>query len=121
MNKFAANPIPRHERIAKIIQQELAKIMIYCKDDPNLRGVTVTKVKVSKDLALATVFVVTHEDSNQTKLLIYLEKQQKQMRSQLAKNINLRITPKLKFIYDDSLLHANKILKLLDAVDKDNG
>ena len=55
----------RAERIEKIIQQNLSKIIQSKLEDPRIGLVTITRVKVSKDLSYATIFITAgNEDSS---------------------------------------------------------
>ena len=107
----------RIERVEKIIERELANILF---DSTNkLKYVSITKVSVTNDLSIATVYYTvlgnlgeiesTKED---------LEKSKGYLRSILAKRIDLRKTPELRFKYDESLAYGNHINEILENLKK---
>lgn len=104
----------RSRRIADLIKKELAQILIRESIDARFRLVTVTAVKVTPDYSIATVYVVVPDD-NETKTLIKtLNESAKEFRHQLARQVNMRTTPKLKFVYDESLDYSRKMGKLIN-------
>jgi len=79
--------------------------------------VSVTGVKVSKDLAHASVYVTLLGKSNAEEAQEGIEALNKAsgfLRSMLAKEVSMRITPKLKFIYDDTLAKGQHLTSLID-------
>lgn len=104
----------RVRRIADLVKKELAQILLKEAIDPRLRFVTITAVKLSPDYSIATIYVVAH-DNNDTKTLIQiLNESAKDFRHHLARKVNMRTTPKLKFVYDDSIDYSRKMSKLID-------
>jgi len=78
---------------------------------------SVTGVKVSKDLAHASVYVTLLGKSNAEEAQEGIEALNKAsgfLRSMLAKEVSMRITPKLKFIYDDTLAKGQHMTSLID-------
>ncbi len=112
----------RHVRIADLIQKELSHLIQFSIKDPRLDMVTVSGVNVSKDLSYAKVYItVLGDDEQVAKNIQILNKAASFLRRELAKTIQLRITPKLKFIYDNSVSQGNRISELIDkAVSDDN-
>lgn len=108
----------RLERIEKIIERELASILFDVNNN-KLKFVSITKVSVTNDLSIATVYYTvlgnkgeidsTKED---------LEKAKGYLRSSLAKRIDLRKTPELRFKYDESLAYGNHINEILENLKK---
>ena len=112
--------INRLRRIESLIRTELALLIRAESSDPALQWITVTGVKVSADLSLAKVYVVSHDESDIKQTIQYLNKKTKHFRYQLAKTTkNLRKTPELRFYYDDSISEGNRIDQLLNEITKD--
>jgi ribosome-binding factor A len=106
----------RIDRIAALIQRELAKLLLKEMRDPRLSLVTITHVKVSRDLAHAKVFVTPlQEGENVKEIVTELNAAAKHLRYCLAQALSLRITPALRFIYDAEL---NQALQLSNLIDK---
>lgn len=111
--------IDRTRRIADLIQRELAQIIFRESIDARSRLVTITTVKLASDFSLATVYVVVPDDDDRKTLIQNLNESAKSLRLSLAKHVNMRTTPKLKFIYDESLDYSRKMGKLIkEAADK---
>lgn len=111
----------RTDRIATAIQQEVAQIIQQEIQDPRLGMVTLSEVKVSKDLAHAKIYVNVLPDELAVESVKTLNSAAGFVRGLLSKRINTRTVPALSFVYDDTTLKANKLSKLIDqacAADK---
>ena len=106
----------RTDRIAEVMQRELAHIVQYNLKDPRLSGfLTISSVVVTKDLSHANVhFTVFNADPADTAAL--LNGSSSYMRTLLAKNMTLRTVPQLHFIYDKSVEYGNYLSRLIDSV-----
>ncbi|HJN49944.1 MAG: 30S ribosome-binding factor RbfA [Pseudomonadales bacterium] len=114
----------RGQRIADLIQRELAQLILRELRDPRLGMVTINEVKASRDLAFADVYItLLNEESSEDRegCLDVLNKAQGFLRSQLARILKTRTTPKLRFHYDNSVADGQYLSKLIDAaVHEDN-
>ena len=100
-------------RISDQLKQELALLIQNELRDPRLGMVSVLDVRVTKDLAHADVFItVLGADAAQS--VDTLNKAGGLLRSMLAKNLNLRSTPRLRFIFDESVERGRKLSSLID-------
>jgi ribosome-binding factor A len=113
----------RTQRVADLIQKALAQILLQEMNDERFRFVTITSVEVSRDLSYAKVYVsMLQDDSAEIKQVIKdLNQEVKSIRYNLARAVKLRITPELKFVYDESTAHGFKISNLIDAAVKKSG
>lgn len=114
----------RTRRVSEQIQRELAQMIQQEIDDPRLGMVTVSGVEVSRDLAVAKVFVSSLDEGEQLEqTLIVLKKAAGFLRRELGKRMSTRTVPELRFVYDETILRGNKLSSLIDkaiASDKDN-
>ena len=106
----------RQKRISKIILKELSKI--FQKETYQFLGgilVTVTDIKVSKDLAIAKVYLSIFPSKDPVLSLESITKNKKFFRKLLAKELKnqIRIIPELIFYLDDSSSYAEEIDRLL--------
>jgi ribosome-binding factor A len=112
----------RPERVADSIQRSLAGILLQNMADERFRLVTITGVVVSRDLSYAKVYVsVLLEEKEKEKIkpiIQALNHAANKMRRYLARDVDLRIVPELKFIYDESTTHGLAISSLIDAAMK---
>ena len=108
----------RTQRVAKLLQREIADVLT--KDFGQQLMVTVTNTRVTKDLAIAYVYVsVFGQTAGQRKAAFrHLEEQVPQIRTALASRIRhqLRIVPELRFFLDESLEQAKKMDSLFDQI-----
>lgn len=104
------------QRIGDEIQRELAQLLLTKTNDPRFQPLSITAVDVSPDMANATVLVTTLDAQNIKETLAALNHAAGFFRRALAHALNLRITPKLHFTYDKSILHANHLAALIDSV-----
>ncbi len=109
----------RKQRINDLIQTELAKIVQRASSDLHIGMVTITGVEVAHDLSHARIFVSMLEDEKVKETLIVLNGASKAFRYALAHAVKLRITPDLKFVYDDSTVRGNRIASLINHALKD--
>lgn len=113
------NPYKRTDRVADQMQRALADIIRLHVNDPRFKRITITGVDVSPDMNTANVFFSLQKPEELADTTKALSKAAGFFRSQLAGALDLRITPKLKFIYDASIDEGNKIAALLNVVLKD--
>lgn len=107
----------RRDRINDAVKQEMAQILRDVKD-PRIAGslVSITAAEVSPDLKFAKIyFSVLGEDKNE--VLKALKSASGFFRSELARRINLRVTPALAFEYDSSMEYGANISSILKTLD----
>ncbi|MBI2791225.1 MAG: 30S ribosome-binding factor RbfA [Gammaproteobacteria bacterium] len=109
-----ARDFNRTDRIADVIQKELAQIIHQEMKDPRVGLITLAQVKVSKDLSHAKIYVSVMLEENAAQALETLNKASGFLRAQLAKRIQMRVMPVLSFVYDDTTIKANRLSKLID-------
>ncbi len=108
----------RTERIADQIQRDLAMLLQREIKDPRVGLPTISGVKVSKDLAYADVyitFMAINEPDKVKQALAVLENASGMLRSLLSKSIKLRVMPRLRFHYDETIVEGPRISALINA------
>ena len=104
-------------RIDEEYRKEISNIISYKLKNPNVTGlISVTKVKVTNDLKYAKVYVSIMNSKSQKDTLAGLKKSAGFIRSELARNVNLRNTPELIFELDDSIEYGTKIDNILKEI-----
>ena len=108
----------RTERLNHLIRQEITDLLQREAKDPRLAVmVSVTRVAVSADLHHARVYVsVMGTEEEKKGLLAGLHAASGFLRRELAARINLRHTPDLTFVYDDTMERAGRVIQLIDEV-----
>lgn len=108
-------PNYRRERINDSVMQEVSMIVREVKD-PRVGMITVTGASVSGDLKYAKIYFSAF-DADVKETLKGLKSASGFIRSQLAQRLNLRATPELTFVYDDSVSHGAQIASILHSLD----
>lgn len=109
----------RLNRIDEELKKELSQIISYELKNPEATGmISVTKVKITPDLKYAKVYVSILNSKSDEKTMEALKKSAGFIRSQIAKRVNLRITPELVFEKDDSMEYGMKIDSILKDLKK---
>lgn len=104
-------------RINEELMKSISHIITYELKNPDVTGmISVTRVKVTPDLKYAKVYVSLLNSKSVEKTMQGLKESAGFMRSQVAKAINLRITPELVFEYDDSIENGEKIDNILKQI-----
>ncbi len=110
----------RMNRIDEELKKEISNIISYELKDPNLTGmISVTKVDTTPDLRFARVYVSMINAKSNKGNLARLKKCSGFIRSEVARRVNLRITPELIFIFDESLEYGSRIDSILENITKD--
>lgn len=112
----------RPERVAALVQETLARALTTRVKDPRVGFVTVTAVDVSPDYSYATVKVsVLGDEEEKTRAMEGLESASGFLRSILARTLDLRTTPELRFFLDRGIEHAARINRILDDLNPGTG
>ncbi len=113
----------RTQRVADQIQRELATLIQLEMKDPRLGMVTVSAVELSRDMSYAEVYVTVLEQADSAEIeltLKILSGAAGFLRTRLAKLVQLRAVPHLRFHYDESIARGQRLSALIDqAVSKD--
>ena len=102
------------------VGQEIKKIIAQMIEKGDLRDpwfseafITITEVNVSPDLKYATVYVMTLNGKNIDEAIERLNASAWLLKKQIGSKLQLRYTPDLKFVEDDSFAQVDKIEQLL--------
>ena len=106
----------RMNKIEDLLHKEIANIIVTRIDNPQIKNtVTITDIKVSKDIRSAVVYFVTL-DKNFKKVEKILNELKPTIKFYLSKNVHLKRIPDIKFIFDDTIIKGQRINKLLDTL-----
>ncbi len=106
----------RSRRVGEQLQRELSALIRREIQDPRAGWVTVTGVRMSPDLANARVFVsVLDEGRDHAAAVAALNHAAGFLRRLLGRSLGLRVVPRLRFEYDDSIARGAHLSKLIDA------
>ena len=104
-------------RVNEELMKAISHIITHELKNPDVTGmISVTRVKVTPDLKYAKVYVSILNPKSVEETMKGLKESAGFIRSQVAKTVNLRITPELVFEYDDSIEHGEKIDNILKQI-----
>ena len=107
------------ERINHMIMEEVSKILMLEVKDERFKFVTVTDCDTSSDLSYCKIYVTVLEQEKKEETLKALNNASSFIRGELAKRIEIRHIPELKFIYDESIFYGEKIDKIIDEINEE--
>ena len=106
-------PSNRIGRINEEIQRELAALIPTVKD-PRVSGmISVTAVETTPDLKFAKIYISALDKGGEEQVLRGLKSASGYLRRELGRSLNLRYTPELTFVRDDSINKGAHILEML--------
>ena len=114
----------RQLRVGELIRHELADLLARGEvHDPIIEGhmITVPEVRVSADLRLATIYVMPLGGRDAKDVIDALERNSLYVRGEIARRVNLKFAPEIRFRIDERFDEAERIEKLLrtPAVQRD--
>ena len=109
-------PSQRQLRVGELIRHALAEMLargaVY-DDVLTSHAVTVSEVRMSADLRLASVYVMPLGGKNAKEVLAAFEQNRKFIRGEIAHQVNLKFAPDIRFMLDESFDRAERIDRLL--------
>jgi ribosome-binding factor A len=114
----------RQLRVGELVRHAVADILVHGHvRDPELEGhtITVPEVRMSPDLKLATIYVMPLGGRDTDLVVAALERNKKFLRGEVARRVNLKFAPDIRFRVDERFDEAERIEKLLrtPAVQRD--
>ena len=106
------------ERVASDLIKELSNIFLTEVKDEDLKNVTLTYASVTNDLSFAKVYFTTLDDYKKAKVLKDINNASGYFRSMLAKRLDIRHIPEIRFIYDDSIEYGKKIEEVIKEINE---
>ena len=112
----------RQQKFAGVIQEDLAAILQREGNNylPNTM-VTITKVRVTPDLAIARVFLSFFSNNNNQLALQTIKQHASEIRYKLGPRIKdqVRVIPQLEFFIDDTSEYVDRMDKIFDKISKE--
>jgi ribosome-binding factor A len=109
----------RLERVRELLKRELGEIIRRELPISEAGLITVNEVGVAPDLKSATVFVgVIGTPQQRQKAANLLDKESKRIQGMVGRAVVLKYTPHLKFVIDEAIERGNRVLEILDEIEK---
>jgi ribosome-binding factor A len=114
--------VSRLDRVKSVLMQEIAKVIQTKVNDRNVGFITITDVKMSRDLRTARVYF-SHfgKDQDHEKTTAGLKKASKFIQMEVGKTVKMKFMPHLLFEYDPSLERGVQLLNTIKAISADDG
>ena len=110
----------RKERLEKMIHMIIGDSLLKDIKDPRIGFVTVTEVELNKDKSLATVHVsIMGDDRTKQKTMTGLNSAKGFLQYAIGKNIQMRNTPRIRFIIDTSIEEASEMVNRLNNLEEE--
>ncbi len=109
----------RQERVRELLKRQIGEVIRREFSVEEVGVITVNEVGVSTDLHSAVVFVgLIGSPDQRKKALDVLQKNRKRLQGLLAREVILKYTPQLKFVADDSVAKGNRVLAIMEELEK---
>jgi len=108
----------RQQRTAEQIRIILSELFLREIRDPRIRDITITEVRIDRELLYADIYVnALGDESREHEVLSALDGAKGYLRRELAARLDMRMVPNLHFHWDPTLEHAEHIGQLLDSLE----
>ena len=96
-------------RIASDISRNISDILMNEANDELLKTITVTGCEVTNDLSFCKVYFTSLSELSKEDLVRELNEAAPFIRGKVSERVEIRHTPEIKFVYDDSIAYGQKI------------
>jgi ribosome-binding factor A len=111
-------PTGRPNRVAELLRERLALILLHKCADPRLQELTLTEVEMSPDLKQAKVFYVVRETVDPIQVQMALDKALGFIKAEVARENLFRLMPAIIFLPDSGLDRAARLEKLFEEANR---
>lgn len=106
----------RVDRVEHLVKEEISYILLHKVKDVDLGFLTVTNVRMSPDLKVASIYLSVFEKEKREIVLERIKDRTGFIRTELAHRIRIRFVPELRFFIDDTLDYVEKIEGLIKKI-----
>ncbi len=108
----------RQKRTADRIQTIMSELVQREIRDPRLQGLTITEVRIDRELQYADIYAsALGDETRESEVITALNGVSGFLRRELAKRLTIRTVPQLHFHWDPTLAHAERVSQLLDSLE----
>ncbi len=109
------------ERMNSTFVKVISEILHNEIKDENIKFVSVTGCEITNDLSYAKVYVTVFDNEKKKDTMKALDKAKSFIRGEISKRVEIRHTPELRFIFDESIEYGEKIEGLINKIhEKEN-
>lgn len=107
----------RFKRLEEDFKREVSSIIKNEVKDPRVGFVSIVSIEISRDLRYAKIYIsILGNEENVKETMTALKNASGFIRREIAHRVQLRHTPEITFIFDDSIAHGAKISKILNEI-----
>ncbi|MEP0859989.1 MAG: 30S ribosome-binding factor RbfA [Ignavibacterium sp.] len=110
----------RVDRVEHLVKEEISDILLHKVKDVDLGFLTVTHVRMSPDLRVASIYLSVFEKEKREIVLERVKDRTGFIRTELAHRIRIRFVPELRFFIDDTFDYVEKIEGLIKKIHEDD-
>ena len=112
-------PTLRHERVRELLKRAIGEVIRREFNVSEVGLISVNDVECAGDLKSATVFIsILGNPDQQKRGLALLTEHRTRIQGLMAKAVVLKFTPTLRFVIDDSVVRGNRVLQIIEELDK---
>ncbi len=112
----------RLEKLTQLVHRRASEVIVYELNDPRLGFVTISHVKLSGDLRHAVIYYsVVGTEGDRSKTEHALEHARGHVQSEIARAMHTRLTPIIRFEYDEGVAGSIRVSQLLDELREERG
>ena len=109
-------PSYKTKRIASELVEIISNILANEANDNLLKTITITGCEVTNDLSFAKVYFTSLSSLSKEQLEKEMKEASRYVRGEVSKRIDLRHTPEIRFVFDDSIAYGNKIENIIKEI-----
>ena len=106
------------ERLNHTFMEEISNILMTEIKDEDIKFVTVTDVDITNDLSFAKVYITVFDKEKKDSTLKALNGASHFIRGKLSEKVDIRHTPELKFLYDESIEYGAHIEDIIEKINE---
>lgn len=111
----------RHERVRELLKRAIGEAIRREFHVNDVGLISVNDIDVGGDFKTAVVFISILGNANQQKHAVQvLEQHRIRIQGLVAKAVILKYTPTLKFVVDDSIVRGNRVLQIIEELEKES-
>jgi ribosome-binding factor A len=112
-------PSLRLERVRELLKRQIGEVIRRELPLSEAGVITVNDVLVTNDLHTATVYVgIVGSEEQRKRSMARLQKERKKIQGLVGRAIILKYTPQLRFVLDESVTRGNRVLEILDEIER---
>ncbi len=112
----------RLEKLTQLVHRRASEVILYELNDPRLGFVTISRVKLAGDIRHAVIYYsVVGSEGDRSKSAHALEHARGHIQSEIASAMHTRVTPIVRFEYDEGVAGSIRVSQILDDLREERG